>query len=366
MTDSSPFSTPKRKRTDLMIEDSPSPVSASFSFDPNGPILVPASGSSSPRTKVAHRFRGLALTDHGNGPASGPAAQAHGSGIGGGGVASTAVSVHARHDNDIAKPVQPLHRTLQVDANESIMRKRTRISPSPDTPAAPSSLVKESQPPTEASETSDVREGQPLGAADSTSKATQPIAIPSDKSSQPGAVGQIVFDQAIFSSSPRPSPSKLFTKALSAPSNRPVEAVKSKVRKRAGTPPLTATNNNKGSAAKQPGETATQVIDPIRAALTWHEDEITVYDPEDEDDDGVGINGIGFKPTPAIAYARTVKRRQQLAEYKKREEREARARRNLRRRGDAERAIPSLESKDATARKVRFTETEPSMMIETI
>lgn len=367
MADSSPLSTPKRKRTDLMIEDSPSPVSASFSFDPNGPILVPASGSSSPRTKVAHRFRGLALTDHGYGPASGPAAQAHGSGLGGGGVASTAVSVHARHDNGIAKPAQPLHRTIQVEENESIMRKRTKISPSPDTPAAPFSLAKESQAYTRVPETQEVREGQPPDGADSTnSKASQPIPIPSDKASKPDAVGQILFDQAIFSSSPKPSPSKLFTHALSAPSNRPVEAIKSKVRKRAGTPPLTATNNNKGSTAARAGEIATDVIDPIRAALTWHEDEITVYDPEDEDDDGVGINGIGFKPTPAIAYARTVKRRQQLAEYKKREEREARARRNLRRRGDAERPMPSLESKDATARKVRFTETEPSMMIETI
>ncbi|KAJ4291340.1 hypothetical protein N0V88_006348 [Collariella sp. IMI 366227] len=60
---------------------------------------------------------------------------------------------------------------------------------------------------------------------------------------------------------------------------------------------------------------------------------ITIYDPDDSDDDGTGINGIGFKPTPAIAYSRALRRRQQLAEYKKREEREARARRSLRRGG---------------------------------
>lgn len=369
MADSSPLSTPKRKRIDCMTEDSPSPVSVPFSFDVNGPIAVPASGSSSPRTKVAHRFRGLALTDHGYGPASGPAAHAHGahgSGLGGGGVASAAVSVHAHHDNETAKTAQPFDRRMQVDEDEAIMRKRTRISPDLDTSAAPLRLAEPSQAPVEIPETPDSRKSQSSTAAQLTSQAPHFAPIASDEPPNPGTVGQLLFDQAIFSSSPRPSPSKLFTQPLSAPSNRPVESVKSRVRKRAGTPPLTSTNNIKSTNAGQAAETATEIIDPIRAALTWHEDEITVYDPEDEDDDGVGINGIGFKPTPAIAYARTVKRRQQLAEYKKREEREARARRNLRRRGSPQRAMPTLESKDTAARKVRFTETEPSMMIETI
>ncbi|CAK7199794.1 hypothetical protein SEUCBS139899_002478 [Sporothrix eucalyptigena] len=73
------------------------------------------------------------------------------------------------------------------------------------------------------------------------------------------------------------------------------------------------------------------IIDPVRASLTWQDDEITVYDPNDADDDGTGVNGIGFKPTPAIAHERALKRRQQLAAYRKREEREARARRSLQR-----------------------------------
>ncbi|KAL8369661.1 hypothetical protein RB595_000140 [Gaeumannomyces hyphopodioides] len=117
---------------------------------------------------------------------------------------------------------------------------------------------------------------------------------------------------------------------------------------RAATPPLVgakttatgeaheAAGGNEGSPSPpslSPSPSHKEIVDPVRAALTWHEDEITVYDPDDEDDDGTGINGIGFKPTPAIAYARTLRRRQQLAEYRKREEREARARRTLRRRG---------------------------------
>ena len=73
---------------------------------------------------------------------------------------------------------------------------------------------------------------------------------------------------------------------------------------------------------------------PPPSTLTWQDNEITghLVDPaNDPDDDGTGINGIGFKPTPAMAYARSQKRRQQLNEWKLRETREARARRSERR-----------------------------------
>ncbi|KAK3391327.1 hypothetical protein B0T20DRAFT_76893 [Sordaria brevicollis] len=75
------------------------------------------------------------------------------------------------------------------------------------------------------------------------------------------------------------------------------------------------------------------VIDPLRASLTWQESEITIYDPDDSDDDGTGINGIGFKPTPEMEHARRMKRKKQLAEYRKREMGDARARRKERRAG---------------------------------
>ena len=72
-----------------------------------------------------------------------------------------------------------------------------------------------------------------------------------------------------------------------------------------------------------------------QVALTWQDDEITGHkiDPTG-DDDGEGINGIGFKPTPAIAYARQQRRNQQVNEWKAREAREARQRRFERRRGE--------------------------------
>lgn len=63
----------------------------------------------------------------------------------------------------------------------------------------------------------------------------------------------------------------------------------------------------------------------------WSDSEITGHDPDDPNDDGYGINGIGFRPTPAMAWSRSQKRKQQLAELKNREAREARQQRSERR-----------------------------------
>ncbi|XPS68595.1 hypothetical protein M3J09_000882 [Ascochyta lentis] len=108
---------------------------------------------------------------------------------------------------------------------------------------------------------------------------------------------------------------------------------------------------------------------PPLSALTWQDDEITGHltgPANDPDDDGTGLNGIGFKPTPAIAYARAQRRKQQLSEWKARETREARAKRSQRRhRGVSTRPHESREStveRDVPAqpievprRKVQFT-----------
>lgn len=68
-------------------------------------------------------------------------------------------------------------------------------------------------------------------------------------------------------------------------------------------------------------------------SLTWDESEITGHDPTDPNDDGYGINGIGFRPTAAIAWARSQQRQKQVAEWKNREAREAREKRRERREG---------------------------------
>ena len=133
-----------------------------------------------------------------------------------------------------------------------------------------------------------------------------------------------------------------------------------KPKKRTGTPPLF------GSADATLELDATEkrtVVDEERAALTWHDDEITGHNSEDPDDDGEGINGIGFKPTPAMAYARTEKRRQQILEYKTREAKEARAKRSERRR--ASEASKSSKEEEETARRVRFLEAEVKNAIPT-
>ena len=89
------------------------------------------------------------------------------------------------------------------------------------------------------------------------------------------------------------------------------------------TPPLSATK------PKSPP--------PPSPALWWTDTEITGHNPNDPSDDGYGINGVGFLPTPAIANARAERRKKQVAEWKNREAREARQKRSdRRRRRDAE------------------------------
>ena len=64
----------------------------------------------------------------------------------------------------------------------------------------------------------------------------------------------------------------------------------------------------------------------------WSDAEITGHKPTDPDDDGYGLNGLGFQPTTAIAYSRSQRRKQQMADYRYREAREARRQRLERRR----------------------------------
>ncbi|KAK3068217.1 hypothetical protein LTR53_014392 [Teratosphaeriaceae sp. CCFEE 6253] len=91
------------------------------------------------------------------------------------------------------------------------------------------------------------------------------------------------------------------------------------------------------------------------SALTWQDHEITGQDIDiSTDDDGEGINGIGFRPTAAIAYARSQRRKQQVNEWKAREAREARQRRIERRRGAAAAHAHAREGGRSGTRSVRF------------
>lgn len=112
---------------------------------------------------------------------------------------------------------------------------------------------------------------------------------------------------------------------------------------------ITHKSLTKNRSSSQPASRRKSPSPPL-SALTWHDSEITGHlaDPStDPDDDGTGLNGIGFRPTPAIAYARSQKRRQQLNEWKARETREARAKRHERRR----RGVGGALSREATVER---------------
>jgi hypothetical protein len=97
---------------------------------------------------------------------------------------------------------------------------------------------------------------------------------------------------------------------------------------------VTSDPSSKSKSGPQQPRSRKKSPSPPLSSLTWKDSEITghLIDPStDPDDDGTGINGIGFKPTPALAYARAQKRRQQVMDWRAREAREARAKRSQRR-----------------------------------
>ncbi|CAJ2509440.1 Uu.00g144660.m01.CDS01 [Anthostomella pinea] len=348
----SPKATPKRKRHDIItagrLSSSPTPSSNFpshknvFSFQ--APVLQPVKqsnklvedGDSSPRSKVAQKFGDMALQSRGGGSESG------------GGVAPSELGHHRRLDASKFSPQLAVFdfdggassstgREMQLDDDEdSVTRKRPKL---PENESTHESLH---------TTASFALNGE------TSADAAGPVQI--DDSGHLTLHGAV--DPTIVSKSKNGGVGRL---QKSYPSINRLSDSKSRSRKRAGTPP--PASSKRRAAPGPPVEEEPDVVDPIRAALTWHEDEITVYDPDDKDDDGTGLNGIGFKPTTAIAFQRAQKRRQQLAEYKKREEGEARTRRNQRRReqlgGGAE-----LERKHSMMR-VHFSEAEPTRVITT-
>lgn len=134
--------------------------------------------------------------------------------------------------------------------------------------------------------------------------------------------------------------------------NRPI-TTDPNPKKRAGTPPLQL-----NSKVLNPDiSSASTFLDPDldQADLTWHDDEITGNNPSDTEDDGVGLNGLGFQPSAAQTYQRIQKRKQQMADYKSREAKEARAKRGARRRGGGDDVVGEKRAVEI-ARRVRFSD----------
>ncbi|KAF4979857.1 hypothetical protein FZEAL_4023 [Fusarium zealandicum] len=295
MATTSPTSTdtPKRKRDEQLW---PAPIQFSFELDPASSSSAtatatatanPEDGSNSPRSRVAHKFRGLALES-------------------GGGAASSD----------------------DIDDLESMRKRQKPDDAMRDAPPAAQQAV-------------DLDGGSSIQVGGSLPESS--CEVSREKAEQ---------GHSLIEAAPKPADVGLHR---AYPSINRLSESKSRVKKRTGSPPLRIKRQPRrpfGDGIEEEME----IVDPVRAALTWHEDEITIYDPEDEDDDGVGINGIGFKPTPALAQARVMKRRQQMAEYRKREESDARARRSQRRRRGSGIAVGPDDK--SPSRKVRFMDAD--------
>lgn len=106
--------------------------------------------------------------------------------------------------------------------------------------------------------------------------------------------------------------------------------------RRKATPPPSRKQRNSVSPSKSRKQRVSPPLADVSPEdpFTWHDHEITGHNPTDPTDDGYGINGVGFKPTAAIAWARSQRRRRQVAEWKSREAREAREKRRARRNED--------------------------------
>lgn len=292
----------------------------------SGPSMSAGNGGGSPRTKVAYNFQGLRLED------AGDVARLDLSGIGG-------------------RKALP---SLPMD-EEACVRKRVKILSESKDRMEDGDREREREVP----ETPDVARVREKGRE-------KKFAVVIGKERVSGALDPVIgetasgvvlsneVDPVIFRGSGGGQVAKLKGAGLQRayPSINRLADSKSRAKKRAGTPPV----GGKG----EDGE-GMRIVDEERAALTWHDDEITGHDPDDPDDDGEGINGIGFKPTPAEAYVRAQKRRAQMAEYRNREAREARKMRSERRRG-SEIAKASREEAE-TARRVRFMEAEAKSIV---
>ncbi|KAK4173421.1 hypothetical protein QBC36DRAFT_57804 [Triangularia setosa] len=354
MASPSPFSTPKRKREQMQVDHIPdfhSPAQQ-FTFSPSSSQTD--DGSMSPRSCVAHRFRGLALGS-------------------GGGVSHSGESTGSARNSfgsppDFGSSVMDTSSSseMDIDNTEGGSRKRARLRQLVmlDAGSHPAAVIRDRP---QNAEQQQQTQSNGLDTQQQLSPKSLRFAIDTAVVEQSETIAHThttVHRAATPLPITLPSRTKPFTKSRSrkttpqpqAQQQLPLpSATLTSLPILAPKPPMGTATDTNTTAPK----TTTVITDPLRASLTWHDDEITIYDPDDSDDDGTGINGIGFKPTAAVAYARTVKRKQQLAEYRKREEREARARRSQRRRRGESPAISVSGSgtdgkKKVERRRVRF------------
>jgi hypothetical protein len=155
----------------------------------------------------------------------------------------------------------------------------------------------------------------------------------------------------------RPSTPSPLAKRVETPMSKqnisPIVRITPK-RMRSPPPPMASPSSPGKSAngvATSPdsSQTSTEISD-----TTWQDSEITGHHIHAAlGDDGEGINGVGFRPTPAIAQARSQKRKHQISEWRAREAKEARQRRYEKRQGCA---VDADNGDESQRRVVRFEE----------
>ena len=174
----------------------------------------------------------------------------------------------------------------------------------------------------------------------------------------PGAVLEIAETpgcKAEAIQSTTPSPTARQAEPMKPNHTSPIVKITPK-RMRSPPPPAMASPSPPAKSIHRPGTSPHSSQDSTDPAdTTWQDSEITGHEIHAAlGDDGEGINGIGFRPTPAIAQARSQKRRHQLSEWRAREAKEARQRRYEKRQGCS--ATANGDDDSHQRRVVRFEE----------
>ncbi|KAM5435130.1 hypothetical protein MferCBS31731_006427 [Microsporum ferrugineum] len=108
-----------------------------------------------------------------------------------------------------------------------------------------------------------------------------------------------------------------------------------------------------GSPPPQCSETSD--TENYEESLTWDDSEITGHHATDPNDDGYGLNGVGFKPSAEVAWARSQHRKDQVAKWERRQANEAREARSRRRqRNDGGSPAITIAKSAPKQKKVKF------------
>lgn len=138
------------------------------------------------------------------------------------------------------------------------------------------------------------------------------------------------------------------------PINHSPQRKKGKVSTSPATSPKAKHDSNPQLDPRRRSKSPPLNSNPEENPFTWSDSEITGHLGTDPDDDGDGINGLGFKPTPAEAWARSEKRKKQIAEWKSREARDARQLRREKRDSAVGATSESSPAKKTSQKKVKF------------